>query len=477
MSRHRALGAGAAGAALVCLLAVAPDAVSAHDVTGSRLDGSAPHETVLAGVAGAVVLTVLWPSIAGRIATPVGDRRLVRIGPRLTRSLRAIGGVAFLAGVVAALAAGVLGSQVPGANFATVFTWPVWIRGLALLAIVAGSPWNVLSPWRTLYLGLCRLEGGRVAVLNEYPSRLGAWPALAGFLVLVGVIETLTIVPRSPRLTTVVVSGYGLATLAGAVLFGPVWFERADPLNGLYRLLGRVSGVSIDRSSDGGLTLSVRPPWHACTAPVAEPAVAALAVVVAYTVAFDGVSSTQSYQALLSGLREALGIGPPTSLLLYAGGLVVFAGIFVAIARAADALGGADSGSERHPSVDRQTNRRGVTLAFATTLLPVAAAYDVAHNATYVIRSTARLVEIVAASLGAQVGPLDLLGWLPPSALWGSQVGVIALGHAVALVAVAHVATRRYPSRDTGRGQLPVVALLVGYTLASLWLVSAPVVG
>jgi hypothetical protein len=61
-----------------------------------------------------------------------------------------------------------------------------------------------------------------LAVLGRYPSWLGSWPALAGFLALIGIIENLTVIPRSPTLTTVVIAVYALVMLAGSVLFGSV---------------------------------------------------------------------------------------------------------------------------------------------------------------------------------------------------------------------------------------------------------------
>jgi len=64
-------------------------------------------------------------------------------------------------------------------------------------------------------------------VANGYPSWLGEWPALAGYLLLFGVLEQLTTVPTSPRLTAVVLAGYAGVMLGGAVAFGPTWLRRA----------------------------------------------------------------------------------------------------------------------------------------------------------------------------------------------------------------------------------------------------------
>jgi hypothetical protein len=63
-------------------------------------------------------------------------------------------------------------------------------------------------------------------------------------------------------------------------------------------------------------------------------------------------------------------------------------------------------------------------------------------------------------------------------AFWASQVLLVVAGHVVAVVAAHHVAVERYPSRSAARrGHLPLVVLMVGYTVLSLWIVTQPVVG
>jgi hypothetical protein len=454
MGGRRRLVAALAGATT---LAVVPGVARAHDVTASRFDAPLPLSLLLAGAAGAVLLTAV--SLATTERSPGGTRRVATLSPRAVRVGRALAGAAFLAGVVAAVVVGVGGPRAAAGNFATVFVWPVWFRGVALLAVLLGNPWPALSPWRAAYRGLCRLEGGEVRLLGPPPARLGAWPALVSFLLLVGVIENLTVLPRSPPLTAAVVAAYGLWTVGGAALFGAPWLDRADPLGLLYRLFGRVAPVETDRT-DAGVIVSVRPPWRGATRPVAGPAAVAFVVAAVYTVTFDGFTETRLYRDLLLAVREALGTGPPTSVPLYLVGLAAFLVAFLAAVRLGDSLG------------DPGDPRVGPARAFAPTVLPIAAAYDVAHNYPYVVRSTARLADIVAG-----VGSVDPLAALSLPAYWGSQVALVVLGHLVAVVAADRVARDRYPTRAAARrGHLPLVVVMVAYTVLSLWVVSRPVV-
>jgi hypothetical protein len=462
-------------------LTLGPDVVQAHDVTGSRFDAPLPLSLLFTGAGSTVALTALWLALTDHSPSGGRSRPVATIDAHTARWARLGAGGVFFLGVCTALVIGTVGRQVAAENFATIFTWPVWFRGVGLAAILFGTPWNTLSPWRMLYRALCRLEGEHIAILGEYPDRLGSWPALFGFLVLIGVVENLTVIPRSPSLTTVILSLYVLAMVCGGMCFGPTWFDHADPLGVLYRLFGRVSGVSTERTGSGDVRVGFRPPWHGCQRPVAGFALAAFVVAAVYTVSFDGFTNTQLYQTLLFDVRDALGTGPPTSVLLYLSGLVLFVGTFAMTGALGDTLGTVSGvGCKTVADGGTTANWRGAVRAFAPTVLPIAAAYDVGHNYPYVIRSTARLAGIVVEplGLGGGLGSIDPLGWLSLPAFWGSQVLLIVVGHIVAVVAAHHVAVERYSSVSAARrGHLPLVVLMIGYTVLSLWIISQPVVG
>lgn len=452
---------------VLAVFAVGPGVVSAHDVAGSRFDAPLPLWMLFAGAGATVAVTALWLAITERIAAATAHKRAVLSVPTsVVRPIRyGIGGV-FLAAVITALVLGLVGRQVAAENFATVFTWPVWFRGVALVAILLGNPWRTLSPWRTVYRGLAWLEGRTFAVLGDYPSALDEWPAVIGFVTLVGIIENLTVIPRSPRLTTVILAAYALAMIGGAILYGRTWLRRADPLGVFYRLFGRVAAIDISQTDDDGYRVTLRSPWHGCLDPVRSVPLVVFVVTTVYTVSFDGFTNTRLFQTILFGMRDALGTGPGTSMLLYAVGLAGFVVTFGVGCWVVERLGAG-------------TGRGWITAArwFAPTVLPIAAAYEVAHNYPYVIRNLGQLVVISIRWISPGVESVSLLGWLSLPAFWGSQVVLIVLGHVIAVVAAHYVAVRRFDSPSAvRRGHLPLVVLMVGYTVLSLWIISQPVV-
>ena len=458
--------------------------VAAHQFT-TRFDAPLPLPLLFAGAGATVALTAVLLFRIGE--APTGEREIGTIPAAIARPVRGLARSAFLVAVCGAFLDGLMGSRVPVANFATLFVWAVWIKGIALWAVLAGSPWRTLSPWRTVYDGLTRLEGEAVR-WRPYPDRLDYWPAFLGFVVLVGVAENLTRVPRLPAATAGLIAAYALVMLLGGLAFGPAWFDRADPLSVLYRLLGRTAPLSVVRTRSGGWRLSARAPWHDCATPVASHAAVPFVVAAVYTVSFDGFAESPQYQNLYFAARDAVGVGPTISIALYVLGLVGFLLAYLGVTRLVSRLESDGYGTEYygrtapdsrvrgefHPSDVRPNGPGpvGTSSAFAASLIPIAGAYEVAHSYSYVFAYLGELPGVLG------LPTVDLLYWLPLPAFWGSQVVLIVLGHVFAVVAAHGVASRRAPTeRRALTSHAPLVALMVAYTVLSLWIVSLPVAG
>jgi hypothetical protein len=485
---------------LLALLSVLPTPASAHELGGSRFDAPIPLSLLFAGAAATVAFTAVLLGVLSDPDTtveptsgaPTGTagpseptattrtsgvtpgtepptastrRRFATVPAPFARALRPLVRSVFFLLFLGAIVTGLFGTQVAAESLATTFVWPVWLKGIGLCAIAVGSPWCVLSPWRTLYVGLRRLEGGEIALLGAYPDWLGRWPALGGFLLWIGVLENLTIVSQSPRSTAVVIAGYALLMLGGAIAFGPAWLRNADALEVFYRLLGRVAPIRPRRVDDGGVRLTLRAPWDGCMHPVADLSLVAFAIAAVYTVSFDGFTSTPEFQRVLFDARDLIGIGGGVSVLLYLGGLFGFVGLFLAISWVMGAI------------VDAGSGWREVACGFAPTVLPIAAAYELAHNYPFVLRNLGvSLAQLASIATSTSVAPIALLDWLTVGFFWGSQVLLIVLGHVIAVVAAHRVALARTETAGQARRMhAPLVVLMVGYTVLSLWIVSRPI--
>lgn len=440
---------------------------SAHDVT-TKFEAPIPLSLLFAGAGSTVALTALYLVVSDDAETSRSPSRTVVVPENLATGTRLLVRFGFLLAFAWSLFAGTTGTTAAAENPATVFVWALWLKGVTVLAVLLGDPWPTLSPWRTVYEGLVRLEGEEIAVA-EYPDWLGDWPALLGFLAVVGILENLTVVPNSPSATAGLLAVYAVVMVLGAVLFGREWLRRADFFAVLYRLFGRVAPVK-RQESEAGTEITLRSPWRSCKSPVGSLVLAAFVVAAVYTVSFDGFANAPEYQTLLFGVRDATGVGPVVSMGLYLLGYLGFVGAFVGVVALTRRFGVVGD------SLGNGGNSwAGAALALAPTILPIAVAYELAHNAAFVLT---RLGDFLALLGGPDVA---LLSWLSLSAFWTIQVLLIVVGHVVAVVAAHDVVSKRLTGQSSGGLQVgyahaPLTVLMVGYTVLSLWIISRPVV-
>lgn len=450
--------------AMLGLLLVATEPAEAHELGAERFTAPIPLTALFLGAGATVAVTAIWLG-RGTRSVPGLDHPVGSFSPRISRLLGGFARLAFGFVVVFVLYRGLVGRQVHAENVATLFVWPVWLKGLALVAVLAGSPWRTLSPWRGIHAILERLEGEEIR-FRRYPEWLGWWPAVVGFVAIVGVLENLTLVPRSPVQTAGLVALYAGIMVAGGLVFGRAWFRDGDLLEVLYRQFARVSPIAVRRESDGGARVLLRYPWQGCLEKVTRPGAVTFVVAMVYTVTFDGFTNTPEYQTLQFAATDAAGVGQTTvGVALYLVGLLGFVASFLVAMVLVARLGGT---TER---------AREAARAFVPTVIPIAAAYEFAHNYPFVLQNLARLLELVLEAGGAHHPEVSFLGWLSVPAFWASQVVLIVLGHVVAVVGAHAVAVDRYESLARARrAHLPLVVVMVGYTVLSLWIISRPIV-
>jgi hypothetical protein len=109
---------------------------------------------------------------------------------------------------------------------------------------------------------------------------------------------------------------------------------------------------------------------------------------------------------------------------------------------------------------------------YAATLLPIAAGYLIAHYLTLVIQGVAWVPALIADPLMSLAPELD---WIPVSLVWYVSVAAIVGGHIAGIVLAHRLALHDSAARATLAG-LPVVALMIGYTVLSLWIIAQPIV-
>jgi hypothetical protein len=499
----------------VVLAAVAAGSAGAHGF-GQRYDLPVPLGLWIAGAAAAVAFSFVaiglfmrWRPSATRyprlnlLRWPLG--RLVA-APRT----RLVAQILALVALLLVAAAGLFGDQTPTRNLAPTAIWIVWWVGFAYLSALVGNIWAVINPWAAAFAWLeaaaRRCPGApRVTLGLRWPARLGAWPAVALFAAFAW--TELVFTGRAiPAQLALLVIGYSCVTWVAMFVVGrTVWLQNGDPFSVAFGVLSRFApmeirtGTRLCPSPGGGLSDGGENCMNCCDcfdrAPPAErewnlrpfgvgllrssditPSMVVFVLLMLSTVTFDGFTATPLWASIENTLYNTLP-GPGATRLAVIGslGLALFAIAFVVVYRLfawwmAVAAGG-----------EIATAR--IARLFVLSLVPIAIAYHLAHYFTYLLIQGQLIIRLGSDPFGFGWDLLGTAHYRPDIGIVGARfawylaVVAIVLGHVVA-VAVAHtVALREYATRRAAlRSQLPMLVLMVGYTMVSLWIIAQPIV-
>jgi hypothetical protein len=450
----------------------------AHGIVG-RADLPIPSE--LFGVAAAAVLVVSFLGLASGWSTPrlqhVRERPLFRIPVVVDVVLGALGLAAFAITVYAGLA----GTDSQQDNLAPTAVFVGFWVGVPFVSLLFGDVFRLLSPWRAVgraagWVSSRVSRGGEATEAFPYPARLGHWPAVIGILCFV-ICELCWATGREPTPLAILMLIYFFAQLVGMGIYGvEPWSRRGDAFGVWFGLFAMLSAFR-RREEDGRVV--VRPPvvGAARLRPVAGTV--ALLVVGIGSTGFDGASQGPLFNGVRPHLQDfftSLGFSLGTGL-----ELAYVVGLFVAIG-VVGALWWAGTGGM--PREEIGATHRDLSRRFAHTLIPIAAAYVVAHYFSLLAYNGQDLWRLASDPLG---DGSDLFGGagrridysiLTATAIWYVQAGALVVGHVAALVLAHDRALVVYGSaKAAARSQIVMLVLMVCFTCLGLWLLSAALNG
>ena len=453
------------GVAVGLLALAAPAAVAAHQLTG-RFTSPIPLGAYLLAAALAVAASFAIVFVRGRgpIVVPADPpERIVRVPGPVRTGLVAAGLIAWTLIVIEVAA----GGRSEG-DAASLFLWTYGWVGLALISAFIGPIWVWLDPFASLHrLGAAIL--GRFGVDGDepspYPARLGRWPAVVTFVVVVW-MELALPATRSGRVLGFVLIAYTVITLVAMAQFGrETWRRNGEVFSVWFGIVGRLAPLALvgadaradvaDPTAGRPDRLRVRSFAAGLLEPGAELAGLVLAALSTAAILFDGLSQTETYFQLF---------GIPTVLeqtgLLFAW-LAIVVGLALVVARIV-----------------------GIRPLLAG-LIPITIGYLIAHYLTFVLFDSQRIILLVSDPFGLGwdllgVGEFEpQTGWLPGSVAWSLQLVAVVGGHVIGAWA-GHAAALREAAgpdrrvsaaeaRAVQRRQIPLALLMVGLTALTLW--------
>ena len=394
--------------------------------------------------------------------------------------------------------AGLFGEQ-GGYNVAPVFVWVIWWVGFGFFVAFVGNVWPLVNPWKILFEwadALSRRLGLKAGLeLREpYPASLGVWPAVVLYLAFVWVENVLS-GAAVPGYIAMFALAYTTITLYGMAFFGKeTWLRRGEAFSVFFDLLGRFAPTEVRtrnaelcqecdgcdaghgqgcvncygcfaRAAPEERELNLRPLAVGLGRPEpAAPGGVAFVVLVLAGVTYDGLLETPLWVEVvrLTPVNQTLG------LVLVA---AVFLGAYLGFVGLSRVMGGG-------------TGFWRFAAAYAFSLVPIAVAYQVAHYYTLLLVQGQAIVGYASDPFGWGWNLFGTAGFRPSYGIvgagfvWYSQVLLIVAGHVVA-VYLAHLISLRL-LRDPKRAllsQVPMLLLMVLYTVSSLWILAQPIVG
>jgi hypothetical protein len=437
--------------------------ILAHGIGGAK-DLPIPPELAIAGAVAALtvsftVLALAWrrPRFDGSGARPAWWLGRVVDSSGFAGAARAFGALVFCWAMLSA----VLGKDsLINPFFGMFYVW-LWVA-IVPLSLLFGPFYRAISPVRTINRLLARATGSDPEVGSfEYPEQLGYWAAALGLFAFVWLelVYPFSTELGPVRLWYVV---YVAVMLVGGVLFGERFYERADPFEVYSTLVGHLSFWGRDEG-DAEDRLVVRSPLANLAKVPARPGLVAVVAVLFGSTAFDSFRDSSVWLRHIQGTT----ISPLLQNNLMLLGFCVLVGVLFSAATAATGIG-------------RDQPRSELPRRYAHSMVPIIVGYIVAHYLSYLLEQGQQTLIFASdpLSTGANyLGTSDLAVsyWLSyhPTLLASIKVIAVVVGHVLGVVAAHDRAITLLPKRHQLTGQLPLLVVMVTFTVTGLYLLFA----
>lgn len=388
------------------------------------------------------------------------------------------------------ISSGLIGRQSPTQNLAPILIWSIWWVGMVYVQALIGDVWRLVNPWSILF-SLCEKSGffSKYIGRMSYPEKLSCWPAVLIFWFFVW-LEQVAPFSEQPQSLACLVVAYSLMTWLGMFLFGhDVWLKRAEAFTILFTFLARMAPSSFRKDGDqkqGQSRLFLRPLGVGLlvTKPLDRAATCLILVLLA-SVTFDGFRDTEYWANCMHWLLAQPHLfkvlfkiqqwGIDLLLFFETLGLILTPLLFFLSYGLISYFAARLSAKEQTP--------RTMAGSFVLTLVPISFAYHIAHYLGFLLLAGQLAIPLFSDPFNLGWNLFDTLGRqldigiIGISTTWWVAVGAVVIGHVYA-VYLAHVMALRIISTKTRAliSQMPLIILMVCYTMMSLWILAQPIV-
>jgi hypothetical protein len=246
---------------------------------------------------------------------------------------------------------------------------------------------------------------------------------------------------------------YAIVHLTAALLFGERWFATGDGFEVYFTLIATLAPVG--RRDDGRLVL--RNPLDGVATVGPAPGIVALIGVLLGATFFDTISGSAEWGRTVQRL-------PVPQVVTATAGLLVTICIVAITFAGATLLAG----------LAGHRGRRPVPALLAHTVVPIVAGYVIAHYFSFLLFQGQQAIALLAHPLTTrpQISGTVNYGLITAAGIALVQV-IVVVGHVLAVISAHDRSIALFPKAEAVIGQLPLMVLMVGYTVGGLTLLFA----
>jgi hypothetical protein len=419
--------------------------------------------------------------------------------------------VFFVALFLLTVAAGFFGVASPYENISVVMVWVIAWVGLAFVCSLLGNFWALINPWNALFswaeMFYRKISGGELGRKLAVPEGWDTWPAFL-FFFLFAWMEITWSGSGVPFNIAAAVSIYSGLTWLGMFLYGrEPWLAQGEAFSVVYGLFARFAITEVrvrgagahgdasicDVKSEAAGCVNgygayftaapesrewnLRPPGVGLR--VGKPPSVTLMffiLLLLSTVTYDGYTETEQFQTLgLKFYKQFQGLGGGAVLVVETIWIASFPVLLIVLYLAFMALVGW--------SGDNKVKFRVLAPVFVFSIVPISIAYHLSHYLSLLVIEGQVVIHRLSDPFGFGWDLFGTAGYQVNIALisakfvWFFSVAAIVIGHIVAVYLAHTEALRLYGDRRRALdSQLPMLALMVGYTMLSLWIIAQPII-
>ena len=413
-------------------------------------------------------------------------------GPvRFAKRYKLVGALKILSlcGLLLCIATGVFGVKSPYGNFNMTFFWVIFVLGFSYGTALFGDLFAAINPWKFIVDIIARIFPRFSSGCVSYPNLLAYWPALALYM---GFIWIELFAQTEPFTLALLMLAYTVINVIGVGLIGRrFWFEYCEFFSVFFRLIAIMAPIDYrpnDSNGQGGY-LRLRMPFSGVLGP--PPAQLSILVFILFmlsSTAFDGLHETVAWKKLFwldfyhgflqywTDSNPLAAFGRMSRLYAYWQTLCLLLSPFLYLLVFAGFLAFGKYFTESNISL------KALLLKFSYTLLPIALVYHIAHYYTLIQTQGIKIISLVSDPFGWGSNWFGTADWLQrvfipdTSTTWHAQLGLIVAGH-IASVYFSHVVALRslIRTRNAVLSQLPLLLLMLLFTVSGLWILSQPI--